>query len=105
MEADYVLEIRAHSYQNSGHSDSSVPGSLCDPLGDDCDNRFTFCLRNAGTDEDDDATNCPLGRYSSSEIVGGDDFIFGSSQIASGVPNPMTFSGNFWPVSLIYSIL
>ena len=32
-------------------------------------------------------------------MVGDDDFTFGSTSIASGVPNPMTFTGSVWPVS------
>ena len=40
---------------------------------------------------------CPLGRYSTGEI-GDDSFTF-RIPIASGVPNPMTFTGSVWPIS------
>ena len=39
-----------------------------------------------------------LGRYSTGEI-GDDDFSL-RTPIASGVPNPMTFTGSVWPVSM-----
>ena len=64
-----------------------------------CDNRFVFCLRPSGTSQDGNEGNCPLGRYTTGE-VGDDDFNFGSSSIASGVPNPLVFTGSVWPVYL-----
>ena len=99
IQADYVLEVRAHTYQNSRHRDSN--NDCCD-IGflscGQCDNQFIFCLRGASTSNDGNPNNCPLGRYSTGEI-GDDDFTF-SSPIASGVPNPMTFTGSVWPVSM-----
>ena len=95
IEADYVLEVRAHTYQNSRNRDSS--GSPCDVVFSECENQFVFCLRESSTSNDGNPNNCPLGRYSTGEI-GGDSFTF-SSPIANGVPNPMTFNGNEWPVS------
>lgn len=102
MEARYTLEIRAHTYQNTGHRDSE--GDCCEsvisPCLSDCDNIFTFCLRNAGTARDDDPMNCALGRFTTvGDVPGGDDITFSSVNIAAGVPNPMTFIGNSWPVS------
>ena len=106
MEANYVLEVRAHTYQNSEHRDSggqcceSVSSFGCSLVGD-CDNIFTFCLRQSGTPNDDNPANCPLGSYDTvSAVDGGDDISFGGSSIAPGVPNPMTFTGSsVWPVS------
>ena len=95
---DYVLEIRAHTYRNRYHRQSN--GRCCDrPFCGQCENYFRFCLRSTGTSHDDNAGNCPLGRYTTGE-VGDDDFSFGSTSIASGVPNPMTFTGSVWPVSM-----
>ena len=105
----YRLEIRATSYSNPDHTDAAgicceIAGrrSNCDPwyCGHcECDNRFNFCLRPSGTRRDDNSGNCPLGSYSTGEI-GDDSFNFGATQIASGVPNPMPFTGSVWPVSL-----
>ena len=98
-----MLEVRAVSYRNSGGRGSN--GFCCDALFDTscdslpgypCDNEFVFCLRNIGTAEDGTTANCPLGRYST-DVIGGDDFSF-ATPIDSGVPNPMTFTGNIWPV-------
>ena len=102
-QADYVLEVRAHTYENSGHRLSN--GDCCDisllECGE-CDNQFVFCLRGSSISNDGNTNNCPLGRYSTGEI-GGDSFTF-STPIASGVPNPMTFNGSVWPVSHNYCI-
>jgi hypothetical protein len=98
IQADYVLEVRAHTYRNSRNRDSD---DACCDIGffscGQCDNQFIFCLRGSSTSNDGNPNNCPLGRYSTGEI-GDDSFTF-SSPIASGVPNPMTFSGSVWPVS------
>ena len=56
-------------------------------------------MRPPGTSRDDNSGNCPLGSYSTGEI-GGDSFNFGSTSIASGVANPMVFTGSVWPVSV-----
>jgi hypothetical protein len=52
-------------------------------------------LRGFGANRDSNEQNCPLGSYSTGEI-GDDGFSFGSSQIASGVSNPMIFRGDIW---------
>ena len=104
IQADYVLEVRAHTYQNSGSRDRN--GDCCDPVlfsCGQCDNQFIFCLRRSSVSNDGNPNNCPLGRYSTGEI-GDDDFTF-SSPIASGVPNPMTFNGSVWPVSWYHTII
>ena len=106
-EASYSLRVRAHRYWNSGHK--LADGTCCDKTGSsscdpfwctfcECDNRFTFCLRRFGANRDRNVQNCPLGSYSTGEI-GDDGFSFGSSQIASGVSNPMIFRGDIWRVS------
>ena len=105
MKANYVLEVRVHTYQNSDHKE--VDGYCCESYAwvwcsDHCDNIFHFCLRPTGTTRDDNSGNCPLGRYNTvSDVPGGDDISFGSSNIAPGVPNPLTFTGSSaWPVSI-----
>ena len=93
----YLFEIRAVSHSNPGGRDSN--GDNCDPFfAGSCDTSFYFCLRRSGTRHDDDEHNCPLGSYSTGDI-GGDSFRFGTTRIASGVPNPMTFRGSGWPVT------
>ena len=104
IQADYVLDVRAHTYQNSRHRDRN--DDCCD-IGffscGHCDNQFVFCLRGSSTSNDGNPNNCPLGRYSTGEI-GDDSFTF-SSPIVNGVPNPMTFSGSVWPVSKVGMLL
>ena len=100
-EASFSLSIRAHSYSNPHHR--LADGSGCDVnifTTNECDSRFTFCLRRHGTNRNGNANNCPLGSYSTGKI-GDDAFTFGSSSIASGVPNPMIFRGSIWEVSKI----
>ena len=105
MEARYILEIRAHTYQNKGHGDSEglcCESSILSPPSCtfDCDNIFVFCLRNASTARDDNPQNCPLGRFDTvDDVPGGDAITFSSVNITSEVPNPMTFIGDVWPVS------
>ena len=106
----YTLEIRAHTYQNSGHGDSK--GVCCESLLSppacvlECDNIFVFCLRNAGSARDDNPFNCPLGSLNTSaDVPGGDEITFGSDNITTGVPNPMIFRGDVWPVSYNYNLL
>ena len=108
LEATYTFEVRAINYANSQHKDSN--GVCCELLRTsgctpwwcahcECDNKFNFCLRNSGTARDDNVGNCPLGSYSTGEI-GDDSFSFGSTSVASGVPNPMVFTGSVWRVSI-----
>ena len=103
-----MLEVRAVSYRNSGEKKSN--GFCCDCCDTDmdaicdsspghpCDNTFVFCLRNIETAEDGNTANCPLGRFATPGDVGGDDFSF-ATPLDSGVPNPMIFAVNVWPVS------
>ena len=106
-----MFEARAHTYSNNGHRKSS--GECCEIVDQtdscapswcpncDCDNRFKFCLRRYGTAHDDNTGNCALGIYSTG-MVGDDSFSFNSSHIASGVTNPMRFTGSQWPVSAMF---
>ena len=100
VQADYILEVRAFTYQNNRNRDSN--GDCCDfgvfSCGG-CDNQFVFCLRDSLTPDDSNPNNCPLGRYETGEI-GDDSFTFSTPNLASGVPNPMTFTGSVWPVSI-----
>ena len=95
-QADYVLEVRAHTYTNSDHRDSN--GDCCDPGCGGCDNLFIFCLRRSSTANDGNSNNCPLDKYTTTSHIENDNFTF-SSPIDSDVPNPMTFNGSVWPVS------
>lgn len=101
--ADYTLEVRAFTYRNSRNRDSN--GDCCD-IGffscGGCDNQFVFCLRGSSTPNDGNPNNCPLGRYRTGDI-GDDSFTFSTPNLASGVPNPMTFSGSVWPVSVLHN--
>ena len=114
--SSYVLEVQAHRYENSDHelangqccdneaasSDclsflNSIPclGTFCE-----CDIRFFFCLRDSGTPHDDDIGNCPRGSYDTGQVSTDDDTFDFGSPINDDVPNPMTFDGDVWPVSL-----
>ena len=54
-QADYVLEVNAHTYQNSRSRDSN---DACCDIGffscNQCDNQFIFCLRGSSTSNDGD---------------------------------------------------
>ena len=103
-----MLEVRALSYRNTGGKKSSgfccgaVFDTDCDsvPGGHPCHNGFVFCLRCIDAAEDENCATCPLAieRYATAGAVGDDDFSF-ATPLDSGVPNPMAFTGNIWPVS------
>ncbi len=73
--ADYTLEVRAHSYENSDHllangvcCERELSGSTTDCISIfcgyglcECDNKFVFCLRSADHAQDGDSDDC-LGR-------------------------------------------
>ena len=107
----YVLEIQAHRYENSDHmlangrccenegASSNCLFFLVCPFFCECDLRFFFCLREAGTVHDNNTGNCPLGFYQTSEVSTDDDtFDFSFPNIDDGVPNPMIFTGDVWQV-------
>ena len=110
VSSSYTLYVRANSYSNSYNT--VADGTCCNQfatsscnywlcLNCQCNNYFTFCLRAYGASHDGNATLCPLGSYKTGDI-GDDSFSFGSSSIDSGVPNPLVFTGNVWPVSRSY---
>ena len=99
--ASYVLEVRAYTYRNPDSDESDggcCDGSFFGSCLSECDNQFVFCLRGSSASNDGNTGNCPLGRYSTGDI-GDDSFSFSTPNLASGVPNPMTFAGSVWPVS------
>ena len=118
MEADYRLEILLSSYNNPTHqcAECGPGGSLGCCEGDRngacsenarCNNMFIFCLRPLET-SNLDFTFCPLGENSTRRISRGDNIEFGlGEQIVSGLPNPLVFTGDRWPVSrsLIVTLL
>lgn len=94
--------MRALSYRNRSHRKRN--GNCCDWISlfgdclDDCDNVFTFCLRNSGTRRDDDATNCPLRRYTIGTVIDDDSINFSDW---FGVPDYILFWGTVWPVGYL----
>ena len=107
VRATYTMVVRARQYRNPSHlnSDNSqccdcprvfgvCIGAFCE-----CDNSFIFCLRHSGTREDNNATNCPLGRYTTGLILNNDDD-FNFDELENSSIGVMTFHGNQWPVSL-----
>ena len=108
----YVLEIQAHRYENNDHklangyccdnefATSSCTSFLVCGFFCECDIRFFFCLRDSGTSHDDNTDNCPRGSYNTGQVSSDDDTFDFGSPIYDGVPNPMTFTGSVWPVSL-----
>ena len=108
----YTLQVRAHTYRNTYHLNSlaecceiygrtqnCLQSSWCTTTTCKCDNRFNFCLRNYGTSQDDDASNCPLGSKRTGLVYSDNDY-FNFSSSMGGVPNPMSFTGSSWPVSI-----
>lgn len=109
VSADYTLTVELKSYQNPSHmraqSDDCCDGNCSNP----CDNRFRFCF----SDAPDAAERATVLRSRPEEAVIGcqfatdlvemdsDDIIFPSSGIFGGnTRNPLTFSGDIWPVRL-----
>lgn len=77
--------------------------------GRSCDNKFVFCLRDSKIESGtrDIATTCTYGFYATRSInndaimfsLGPMEFQLSPSNAQSTAPNPLTFSGNTWPVS------
>ena len=103
VDAMYTFEVKVLSYQNPT-SQRASNGRCCDnSRNSNCfnqrDNRFLFCLRNAGQSKDDTTENCPLGM---NEFVTADDsdkIMFITPFIDQDTPNPLVFNGSVWPVS------
>ena len=93
-----------HSFFNDNHLDADndvcdtvfCPGERCE----ECDNRFTFCLRAFGGSRNDDTSFCPLGGAQTTMTFHNSDATDFSSvaSLGSSVPNPIIYTGNSWPV-------
>ena len=106
VEAMYTFEVWVLSYQNP--TSQRADGRCCDGMGNNkrnnqCDNIFTFCLRNSGHPRDDNTVpeNCPLGMYNTGQFEDQDIITFSTPSIdqEADVPNPLVFTGAVWPVS------
>ena len=93
-----------HYYSNPGSLSSN--GNSCDGTSDQCDNRFTFCLR-PSTDIGSQSTNknnCSLGRKQTQVFSDTDDKNFANmTGLGNSVSNPMVFAGEVWPVSFMHA--
>ena len=91
MRGDFIFKLKFLSYTNPRSFDSD--GNNCDPAGfRSCENRFEFCLREAGHSHDD-LSHCPYGRFESGE-VGGDNIDLSSSDSIGNLPNPLLFENS-----------
>ena len=104
LDAMYTFEVSVLSYQNP--TSQRADGQCCDRrnnnnncLNNPCDNRFLFCLRNAGQSKDDNTENCPLGMYEFTTADDSDNITFITPFINQDTPNPLVFNGSIWPVS------
>ena len=99
MDAMYTFEVSVLSYQNptsqraNGQCCDNRRTSNCNP----CDNRFLFCLRNAGQSKDDRTESCPLGMYEFATANNRDNIMPFITPF--NTPNPLVFNGSVWPVS------
>ena len=96
--ATYKLEIMVHSFFNPGRLESN--GNRCD-IHNNCDNRFTFCLRPSTESRSTNKSVCTLGQHQTG-IFSSDNINFaGLTDLGNSVSNPMVFSGETWPVSYL----
>lgn len=103
--ADYQFELQLLRYQNPTHRLAASERCCDSDLGlaycrDHCDNTFWLCLSHPGQDD------CSLGQLSTGTVYVSDPnlsdsitFSSGGSYIASGVQNPLVFTGHDWQVS------
>lgn len=103
--ADYQFELQLLRYQNPSHRLAASERCCDSDLGlihcrDHCDNTFWLCLSHPGQDD------CSFGQLSTGAVYVSDPnlsdiitFSSGGSYIASGVQNPLVFTGRDWPVS------
>lgn len=96
--AAYVLNVRLYTYRNEEHKDSN--GFCCESYSrkrckNNCDNIFTFCLRDVNI-RDDNVGNCPLGKTEFS--IYSDEINFHRNSILS------FYSRQPWPVSENFSL-
>lgn len=100
VKAGYILEAQVLSYASSPHRKydgfccGAEESSMCI---DHCRNRFMFCLRPAGFDDESDI--CPTGKSLVTGLISNDsmEFVHGRD-LDAGVPNPLVFTGERWPV-------
>lgn len=103
--ADYIFEIMAHNYRNQNHLDKN--GDECDvclitsSCSEDCDNQFTFCLRDFGDSRTSDIDVCPLGPAISTMIFTNSDLIIFGIKLGPLLSNPVRYTGSTWPVGEI----
>ena len=92
-QANYLLEVKIHSYSNPSHTD--VYGNCCDWNGCDsmCDNTFQICPFNS-TSHPNRATDCPLGLQS-----------FRENDNIEGLNRTLVFKGISWFKTVTYSFI
>lgn len=101
VRAGYILKIELLSYASIPHT--KYNGFCCGTQGalgciEDCNNRFKFCLRPMGFDQESDA--CPTGQMLATGPISDDSMEFESgTDLDDGVPNPLIFTAEGWPVS------
>lgn len=81
-------------YQNPTHQDRA--GAFCE-RGDGnnaCDNAFKICIRQRSS------SDCDLKRLETTKIKeDNDDLMFSEGETVGRIDNPITISGDIWPVS------
>lgn len=93
--SSYILRVEVHSYASSTHVRDT--GLCCRiSLCTDCNNNFKFCLTNVedviGTCQDSTE------QYTTQTIATDmEEFDIGTD-LDIGVPNPLVFTGERWPV-------
>lgn len=103
--AGYVFEAMVHSYSNPHSQARFLPcdllcffGSACQ-----CDNQFTFCLRNENGSRSTNVDFCSLGDAQQTQFFDNSDNMNFEmlDTLGNSVPNPLVFTGDIWPVSKI----
>ena len=99
VEAGYRFEILLVGYQNPWHI--SIYGDYCegsDQRNNPCDNAFTICIHQRGAPDNE----CDIGRFETTLIRrDSDNLIFTEGESIGGVLNPITVTGDTWPVSYL----
>ena len=105
VEANYTLEILVEGYQNPTSQALSLltfrigccerdTAEPCMP----CDNAFRFCIRGGRTGMVEGA--CDIAEIETNQIEeNNDDLMFSVGDDIGGLRNPLTISGDMWPVS------
>ena len=113
--ADFVFKLKVLTYENLQRTlGPPTDITCCDSPNqqlppqctDSCDNKFNFCLRDSDIQSGtrDVSVTCTHEVYGTrpihSDIIQfGMEFQLSSSSAVSTASNPLTFSGNTWPVS------